>query len=165
MILTLNKENIPALNHLASLNDDPKDEDYWDICFAQQEEGLRTIFGWYEDSQIVAYAQLNRAPKYGPFASAQIPEIQDVRVDRAHRGQGIATSLIYTCEALAIKEGFTMIGIGVGLTSDYGIAQKLYVSLGYMPDGEGVNYDRITCKKGDRIYLDDDASLMLIKKL
>ena len=30
--------------------------------------------------------------------------------------------------------------IGVGLYNDYGRAQKLYVHLGYVPDGHGVTY-------------------------
>lgn len=165
MILTLNKENIPELSQLAADNDDPKGDGYWDICFAQQDEGLRVIFGWIENGQIIAYAHFNRAPKYQPFASVGIPEIQDLRVDRAFRQRGIATALIYTCEALAIKEGFEMVGIGVGLSSDYGKAQRLYVTLGYMPDGAGVNYDREICARGDRIILDDDLSLMMVKSL
>ena len=83
MIVTLNKEHIEMLNNLAVKNGDPKDTDYWVTCFEQQQKGLRTILGWVEEDQIVAYAQLNRAPKYKPFESAKIPEIQDVRVDRA----------------------------------------------------------------------------------
>lgn len=165
MIVTLNKEHIEMLNNLAARNDDPKDADYWSICFDQQQAGTRTILGWILDDQIVGYAQFNRAPKYMPFESAGVPEIQDVRVDRAHRGQGIATALIYAIEAMAVNEGFDMIGIGVGLSSDYGKAQRLYVNLGFVPDGAGINYDRVTCKVGDRIILDDDLSLMMVKSL
>jgi GNAT superfamily N-acetyltransferase len=165
MITILNKENIPELNRLSAANDDPKDESYWPLCFEQQEQGLRTIFGWIELGQIVGYAQFNRAPKYQPFLSAAIPEIQDVRVDRGFRNQGIATGLIYVCEALALEERATMIGIGVGLDGRYGKAQRLYATLGYIPDGEGVNYDRVTCRAGDIITLDDDVSLMMIKNI
>jgi GNAT superfamily N-acetyltransferase len=165
MITILNKENIPELNLLSANNDDSKDLSYWPLCFEQQEQGLRTIFGWVEGGKIVGYAQFNRAPKYQPFSSAAIPEIQDVRVDRGFQRQGVATNLLYVCEALALEEGATMIGIGVGLDVRYGKAQRLYISLGYIPDGEGVNYDRVACKAGDIITLDDDVSLMLIKPL
>ena len=34
-----------------------------------------------------------------------------------------------------------LIGIGVGVTLDYAIAQRLYPKLGYMSDGAGVQPD------------------------
>lgn len=163
MIITLTKDHIDHLNSLAAKNNDPKAEDYWSICFDQQEKGIRTIFGWLEEGQIVGYAQFNRAPKYQPFESLKIPEIQDLRVDSDYQRQGIATNLISFCEALALNEGFDTIGIGVGLYSDYGKAQRLYVNLGYVPDGFGINYDRVTVKRGERVIVDDDLSLMMIK--
>jgi GNAT superfamily N-acetyltransferase len=165
MILTLNREHITQLNFLAERNNDPKDPDYWPTCFQQQDEGVRTILGWIEGEQIIAYVQLNRAPKYQPFESTGIPEIQDLRVDRDYRHKGIGTSLIYFCEAIIVSEGGTMMGIGVGLYSDYGKAQQLYVSLGYVPDGAGINYDRVTVKRGERVIVDDDLSLMMVKSL
>ena len=165
MIITLNKEHIDTLNNLAVKNGDPKDSDYWHICFDQQQNGSRTILGWIEDEKIVGYAHFNRAPKYQPFESAGIPEIQDLRVDRDYQRRGIATALIYAIEAIAVAEGFDMMGIGVGLYSDYGKAQQLYVNVGFVPDGAGINYDRVTCARGDRIILDDDLSLMMVKSL
>lgn len=57
------------------------------------------------------------------------------------------------------------VGIGAGLYADYGTAQKLYVKLGYVPDGNGITYK---CKKtvpGTLYPLDDDLILWLRKPL
>lgn len=57
------------------------------------------------------------------------------------------------------------IGIGVGLASDYGAAQRLYIQRGYVPDGHGVAYRDRTVEYGDQVSVDDDLVLYLIKRL
>ena len=57
------------------------------------------------------------------------------------------------------------IGIGVGLTPDYGDAQKLYAKSGYIPDGNGMTYQHQTVKWGVDYKVDDDLVLWFIKNL
>ena len=55
------------------------------------------------------------------------------------------------------------IGIGVGLYKDYGFAQKLYVRMGYIPDGNGITYNYQPVKAGDSYPVDDDLLLWFKK--
>lgn len=56
-------------------------------------------------------------------------------------------------------------GIAFGLHSSYGAAQRLYIKLGYIPDGQGATYDRKQIAYGDFKPVDDDLCLMLMKAL
>ena len=56
-------------------------------------------------------------------------------------------------------------GIGVGMTPDYGAAQRLYVLRGYVPDGRGLSYRGHYPKPGEEITVDDNLALYLTKKL
>jgi GNAT superfamily N-acetyltransferase len=117
------------------------------------------------DGQEVGYGFLNRHPKYALYSRFGIYEIQDIQVQPEHRQKGYATALIQKCEDIAKSEGQEEIGISVGLTADYGPAQRLYCKLGYLPDGQGITYDRATLKHGDNVTLDDDLCLMMVKTL
>lgn len=108
------------------------------------------------------FAVLNHNPKYGLYKKLNIPEIQDVFVLPEFRGQGIAKALIQYCEENVAGD---MVGISVPVSSNFGVAQRLYYKLGYMPDGNGVTYDRNVVKHGDRVAVDDDLCLMMVKQL
>jgi GNAT superfamily N-acetyltransferase len=82
-----------------------------------------------------------------------------------YRKQGIASQLIKACEQLANNRGFTTIGLGVGLTEDYGNAQRLYTRLGYSHDGKGIHYKNNLVNPGDKVVVDDDLHLYLKKSL
>tara|TARA_Y100000031_G_scaffold156705_1_gene212591 strand:+ start:4264 stop:4818 length:555 start_codon:yes stop_codon:yes gene_type:complete len=139
--------------------------DYFMRQYESQLEDRRDIWiAWYED-QIVGYCIYNRKPLYAFFLKLGIPEIQDIIIHPEMRRQGIARELIALCEAQAKEEGAEHIGIGVGLDASYGRAQRLYVGLGYVPDGNGVTYERRTVNKGDLRRIDDDLSLMMVKTL
>jgi len=58
---------------------------------------------------------------------------------------------------------YKQIGIGVGLYKDYGCAQKLYVHLGYVPDGYGVTYKYQPVVPGNSYPVDDDLVIWLKK--
>ena len=113
----------------------------------------------------VAFGILNFEPKYNLYKKLDIPEIQDLNVIPEAREQGVATALVETFEKLARDQGLESIGISVGLTKDYGPAQRLYVKLGYMPDGGGVTYDREGVTVGQAYPADDDLCLMMVKEL
>jgi len=56
-------------------------------------------------------------------------------------------------------------GIGVGMTADYGAAQRMYVLRGYIPDGRGLHYKDHYPVYGETVTVDDDLALYLTKKL
>ena len=58
-----------------------------------------------------------------------------------------------------------MIGIGVGLYSDYGAAQRIYVRRGYLPDGRGIMYRNQPVEPGAVIRIDDEAALMFTRPI
>ena len=49
--------------------------------------------------------------------------------------------------------------------SGFGAAQRLYCKLGYIPDGNGVTYDREAVRAGDMRAVDDLLCLMMVKAL
>ena len=56
-------------------------------------------------------------------------------------------------------------GIGVGLTKDYGAAQRLYVKCGYIPTGEGITHHDKILKYDEQIRIDDETILWFTKNL
>ncbi|MEK5392826.1 GNAT family N-acetyltransferase [Margalitia sp. FSL K6-0131] len=82
-----------------------------------------------------------------------------------YRKKGIATNIIIELEKAALQKGANTIGIGVGLFKDYGSAQRLYTKLGYIPDGNGIQYDGKPVQKGTYVFVDDDLVLYYTKKL
>jgi ribosomal protein S18 acetylase RimI-like enzyme len=113
----------------------------------------------------VAFGVLNFNPKYNLYQKLDIPEIQDLNVIPDARQQGVATQMVTAFENIARDQGYEQMGISVGLTKDYGAAQRLYVKLGYMPDGYGVTYDREGVTAGASYPVDDELALMMVKEL
>ncbi|HEY8191122.1 MAG TPA: GNAT family N-acetyltransferase [Alphaproteobacteria bacterium] len=142
-----------------------KEQDYFERCLDDQAAGGRTILLARHGGQAAGYAMLNWKPPYALYKRLGIPEIQDLNVVPEMRRCGVATALIRHCEDLARGKGLSDIGISVGLDSGYGAAQRLYVKLGYIPDGHGVTYDRQAVKWGEIRPIDDDLCLMLLKKM
>jgi len=108
------------------------------------------------------FAIVNHNPKYSLYQKLGIPEIQDVYVLPNYRKQGIASDLIQYCEAQVAEN---TVGISVPVSPNYGAAQRLYYKLGYMPDGNGVTYNRQILSHNNRVKLDDDLCLMMVKDL
>jgi len=106
---------------------------------------------------------LNWDPKYHLYRRMGMPELQDLRVLQSNRRHGIATALIQAGEEIARGQGRTGLGISVGLHAEFGAAQRLYVRLGYIPDGLGVTYDREVVPAGEKRPIDDDLALMMLK--
>lgn len=119
----------------------------------------------YEERKLCGFCLFNERPRYNLYRRLNIPEIQDLNVLPAYRRKGMATALIKWCEGLARARGCEMIGISVGLTKDYGPAHILYAKLGFIPDGNGVTYDRVTAEAYKSYPLDDELALMLVKNL
>lgn len=154
-------EDIPALEHIKPVFE----EGYFARCLQEQEGGKRAVFLAERDGLAAGYTIYNRRPQYALYKRLEIPEIQDLNVLPEYRREGIGTALIRHCEDLAQQEGHRHIGISVGLYKDYGAAQRLYTRLGYIPDGNGVTYDREAVTAGELRPVDDNLCLMMVKNL
>jgi len=154
------EKDIPALHGLYG-QIGKKDEGYFEVLF---EKGCAVLIAEHE-KQLVGFGVLNFEPKYNLYQRLNIPEIQDLNVIPEMRQRGIATALVRACEEVAKDKGLEYVGISVALTKAYGPAQRLYAKLGYMPDGNGVTYDRKPIQSECAYTVDDDLCLMMVKDL
>lgn len=127
-------------------------------------EGRRTILVAEYQNQFAGYVTIVWVSDYPPFKTSQIPEIADLNILIKYHHQGIGTTLLDEAERRIAADHKTA-GIGVGLTSDYGAAQILYVKKGYVPDGYGISKDGTTLKLGSQTVVDHDLTLHLTKIL
>jgi hypothetical protein len=56
-------------------------------------------------------------------------------------------------------------GIGVGLITDYGAAQRLYVLRGYIPDGRGIYHHDHYPRHNEQLIVGDEPVLYFTKQL
>jgi GNAT superfamily N-acetyltransferase len=138
---------------------------YFESAFKEQLDNKRIIFLAFVDNVLAGYVHLNFHPLYAPFSRLNIPEIQDLFVLADYRRQGIGEHLILVSEKAAKEYGAESIGIGVGITGDFGSAQRLYIRMGYVPDGAGVVFDRQKVQSGDIRPIDDRLCLMVVKDI
>lgn len=131
----------------------------------QQEQGQRVVLVAFVDDVFAGYLTVVWKPDYVPFCEADIPEVQDFNVLPAWQRRKIGTRLMDAAEALIAARGFAVAGIGVGMTADYGAAQRLYVRRGYVPDGRGLMAGDQFVNYGDLVRVDDALVLHLVKTL
>lgn len=112
-------------------------EQYWQ----ENVDGGRVTLIALLDGNVVGYTNVIWEPDYEAFRQQGIPEINDMNTVAHLRRNGIGTRMIKAAEALVYRRGKRVIGIGVGVTPDYAIAQSLYPKLGYVADGTGVHPD------------------------
>jgi GNAT superfamily N-acetyltransferase len=129
---------------------------------AEQEGGLRLAFVAEWRGDFAGYVTLLWVSDYSPFAERHVPEISDLNVLPAHRRKGIGNALLDRAESAASARS-KVVGLGVGLSSDYGAAQRIYVLRGYLPDGRGVMYNNQPVESGATIRVDDEATLMFTR--
>lgn len=141
------------------------EREYYERCIERHNFGELMIVLYLENGRAIGFALLNWQPKYSLFKRLGIPEIQDLNVLSSYRRQGIGRQIIHFCENLATEKGHDTMGIGVGLDSTFGAAQRLYISMKYIPDGNGVCYDRMQVSKGEFKPIDENLSLMMTKTL
>ena len=125
---------------------------------------IRDMYIARVEGQFAGYLTVCWQSTYAPFREKKIPEIMDFNVLPKFRRQGIGTQLMDKAEAEITKVS-PVAGIGVGMTPDYGAAQKLYVLRGYIPDGNGLYYRSRPIQYGDTIKVDDYMALYLTKEL
>lgn len=144
----------------------------WSTMDATQEkwhryvqEAHRKVYLVEVEGRILGYASLLIPSSYPPFKKQEIPEINDLWIDPAWREKGLGKRMIFHLEGIAKEAGCTHIGLGVGLYRDYGAAQALYVSLGFVPDKEGITYKMTPVTPGESYPVDDDLVLWFKKRL
>lgn len=165
LIRKADSADMTALRGIAEQMGDRNAPDYFERSLAEQQAGNRDIYMAVAGPAAVGYVQLNRRPTYVPFRRLGMFEIQDLCVVPSARRQGVGRLLVSFCEDVAREEGAEEIGIAVGLYARYGSAQRLYVSMGYVPDGAGIAYDDLPVTPGEMRAVDDLLTLKLIKSL
>ena len=126
--------------------------------------GKRAILLAEVGAEFAGYVTVDWEPEYGFFRERSIPEIADFNVLIKFRKRGVGTRLLNEAERL-ISERSEVAGIRVGLTADYGDAQRLYVKRGYIPDGRGFSQRGNLPKYGDTLIVDDDLTIAFTRSL
>ena len=131
-----------------------KPQSLYESYLAEQEEGQRVVLVAFVDGEFAGYLTIKWESSYPPFIEEGIPEIKDLNVLPRFRRRGIAMSLMKEAER-RIGARSSVVGIGVGLTPDYGAAQRLYTVLQYVPDGRGVFHHHRHAQPGDEVKVVD----------
>jgi len=113
---------------------------------------------------VAGYGTVVWQSPYRHFREAGVPEIKDLNVLPAFRRRGVATALMDRLEAV-IAERSGVAGIGVGLYTEYGPAQRMYVLRGYVPDGHGAFCGDEPAAAGERVRVDDSLVLFMTRRL
>jgi len=130
----------------------------------EQQERRRVVLVASVDDVFCGYINVVWEPDYPPFREAGIPELQDFNVLPHYRRQGIGSRLLAQAEQIVAARS-KLVGIGVGMTADYGAAQRLYVQRGYIPDGRGLVYADRFPVYGEQVRVDDSLVLYFTKRL
>jgi len=110
---------------------------YQRYCDEQQKDERVVLVGLDED-EIVGYVTIVWKSGYASFRKEGIPEIVDLNVITEYQRLGIGTALIRTTESMVSKHLKPVIGISVEQSPNYDAANRLYLKLGYYPDGKGI---------------------------
>lgn len=139
----------------------PRLSRFWD----DMQYGRRVIFAAWHGDDFLGHVTVQDQSEYQFFRRNRIPEIVDLWVQPVHRRRGIARALLLEAEKYARDKKFTAIGLGVGVTQDYGPAHRLYASFDFKPDGTGLWSAGRNLRKGDEVVMSDDMILMWVKEL
>jgi len=131
---------------------------------AEQNAGQRLVLVAWIDGQFAGYITICWNSQYPKFAQESIPELVDFNVLPVFRHKGIGSQLMDAAEA-RVADVFGWVGLGVGMTVDYGCAQRMYARRGYIPDGQGLMYRHQPIQYGRPVLVDDDLCLYFTKKL
>lgn len=141
-----------------------KPESQYERYLMEQSLEIRDVYVALVKGEFAGYLTICWSSHYEPFRKENIPEIVDFNVLPKFRRQGIGTQLMDKAESEIAKVS-SIAAIGVGMTPDYGAAQRLYVLRGYVPDGRGLHYRGHHIKYGEEITVDDSMALYFTKEL
>ena len=148
----------------ASLGWGGKDAAQYERYLAEHDAGTRVTRFAFASGVFAGYLNVLWQSGYPPFAAAYIPEISDFNVLPMFRKQGFGTALMDEAERV-IAARSPVAGVGVGMTQDYGMAQRLYIRRGYIPDGQGLMTHERPVVYGESIPVDDGLVLYFTKQL
>ncbi len=157
-------DDVDVMQHGFSQMGWSKPDGYFANCLQQQKQGDIVMLIGHDGTQYAGHVKVKWQSEYGPFRDEQIPEIQDLNVIPKYRRKKVASRLVDRAE-LIIKTRSKIVGIGVGLHPGYNAAQRLYVALGYVPDGRGVVFQNRFVVIGETVKMDDSLILHLTKNL
>lgn len=164
-IAPLTAGDIPALAGTDGAGLLVREEAFWRRALDEQSRGERSVAIARDGEAIRGYGHLIWKSSYGGFGAAHVPEIRDLVVADQARRQGTGTSLVVHLGRTAHGAGARLIGTGVGLNEAYGAAQRLFVKLGFMPDGRGLTSGNAPVFPGDSVVADDTLLLWLVRDL
>lgn len=130
----------------------------------EQEVRVRDVLIALINGNFAGYLTIMWKSNYPYFRENQIPEIVDLNVLKKFQKMGVASTLMDFAEKMVSKKS-KIIGIGVGLSGDYGNAQRLYVKRGYVPDGLGISQNEKYPEWGETVKIDDNLVLCFTKEL
>lgn len=139
-----------------------KPESQYKRYLNDQENNLCLVWVAYIERLFAGYVTLYWKSTCGSFKEHNIPEIRDLNILPDFRRRGIGSALLNQAETKAFQAN-NIIGIGVGLTSDYSDARRLYLTRGYIFDSNGLYYKGQQTTFGQAVTIDDDLCLMLTK--
>ncbi len=141
------------------------DVEYYHMRMREHAEGKCVALTAVYRGQPAGSVYVYRSAAEGPFKGMGFPVIVDFGVLMKYQRKGIGNRLMDAAEQIAARYGDT-VTLGVGLSREYGTAQRMYVKRGYIPDGSGVWYQNRQCVQYETACtVDDDLVLFLSKKL
>ena len=164
LIRLLEERDIPEIAQAFQQLGWKKPASQYQRYYREQLEKVRDVYLAFVEGAFAGYLTICWTSNYEPFREVSIPEIVDFNVLPNYRRQGIGTQLMDKAEREIAKVS-PVAGIGVGMDSNYGAAQKLYVLRGYIPDGRGLHYKGHYPVYGEKIRIDDSLAIYLTKKL
>lgn len=129
---------------------------------SEQQASQRVVRVTFLDGEFARYVTVLWRSQYPAFAIPNIPEIVDFNVLPKFRRQGIGAVLMDAAENRVAARS-EVVGLSVGMTSDYGSAQRMYANRGYIPDGRGLHSRGQPVQYGQSVPVDDDLVLYLTK--
>ena len=161
----LEEQDIPSIvSAFGQIGSIGKSKSLYERYLSEQATGRRTVLLALEGGEFAGYLTIDWQSQYPAFQREGIPEINDFYVLPRVRRRGIGTRLMQEAER-RIAERSPVAGIGVGLYSDYGAAQRLYVLRGYVPDGRGLVRGHRPVAPGEEVTVDDSLAIYLKKHL
>src|SRR5215203_158206 len=152
-IRLLENNDIPEIAHAFRELGWNKPASQYTHYLVEQVLELRDVYIVFLDGIFAGYLTICWKSGYKPFHDRSIPEIVDFNVLPRFRRLGIGTQLMDKAES-EIAVVSHVAGIGVGITADYGAAQRLYILRGYIPDGLGLHWKNHHVQHGEQVTAD-----------
>lgn len=163
-ITFLTQDDVPSIVNAFAAIGWNKPATQYQKYLEEQKAGKRLVWVATQNGVFAGYVCLLWQSLYSHFKQQNIPEICDLNVLPTFRKQGIGSALLKQAEMESNKRS-PIVGIAVGLTSDYMNAFRLYLRNGYTLCREGIFYRGKATQYSDAILVDDDLCLTLTKKV